>query len=386
MAMKGRAVYASRYNVLEAAKQRIRFIYEEFEGDVSVSVSGGKDSTVVLELACQVAKELGIDRVHAMWLDQECEFEATVDYMRKINAREDIDLDWYQVPFKLFNSTNHADPWLRVWDPDPAVEWVREKEPDSIHENTFTDYRGRPIERFTKLLGAINKSSARAHLTGVRAEESPGRTLGVSSQQTYKYVTWGSKGLPKNKDGSTPFYLFHPLYDWRFPEIWKAIHEHGWDYNDHYNTQFRMGVPTRQMRVSNYHHETALHALTVLQEIEPETWERATRRLAGVNSYSHLSGGDLLPKTLPYMFENWDEYLRHLIDNLNEDEEHRKMFYDQYAELLRRVPPEDLDTGRRMLCRYVIDNDLYGTKLDNYLSIVGRKRAEGIAAAERSAS
>ena len=38
-------------NVYEAALDRIRWLFEEFDGHVSVSNSGGKDSTVCVELA-----------------------------------------------------------------------------------------------------------------------------------------------------------------------------------------------------------------------------------------------------------------------------------------------------------------------------------------------
>ena len=45
-------------NVYEAAKDRIRFVYREFK-NVVVNFSGGKDSTVVLHLALEVAEETG---------------------------------------------------------------------------------------------------------------------------------------------------------------------------------------------------------------------------------------------------------------------------------------------------------------------------------------
>lgn len=43
-------------NVYEAAKERLNFLFDEFE-DIYVSVSGGKDSTVALNMTLEVARE-----------------------------------------------------------------------------------------------------------------------------------------------------------------------------------------------------------------------------------------------------------------------------------------------------------------------------------------
>src|SRR5699024_4015987 len=172
---KARPLYVARTDVLTAARNRMRWIFDEFDGNVSVSNSGGKDSTVVLELAAEVTRENGV-KLKVVWLDQEAKFGSTVDYQRYIMyERDDIDFHWYQIPFKLFNGTSHDANWLNVW--GEGEEWVRPKEPNSIHENTFLDRNGQPIDRFKPLLGAMNKEMGGAILTGMRAEESPGRRI-----------------------------------------------------------------------------------------------------------------------------------------------------------------------------------------------------------------
>lgn len=52
----------TKIDVLTAAKDRIRYAYEN-EPNVLVATSGGKDSTVVLELAIEIARPLGTMRI-----------------------------------------------------------------------------------------------------------------------------------------------------------------------------------------------------------------------------------------------------------------------------------------------------------------------------------
>lgn len=365
-------------NVLQAAYDRVEWVYQEFAGPgVTVSCSGGKDSTVVVELALEVATRLDRLPVRVSFLDQECEFEATRDYMRYLADRPEIAMEWYQIPFRLFNATNHDDPWLTVWDPalapadgvdmgDPEQArggWARPKEPDAIHENTFG------VDRFKEVLLAIaHQRPGQALLTGMRADESNARRMTMTTDPRYKWVTWSSGGIGKGEDPSTPTaYRFHPIYDWSHNDIWGYLHARGARYNTHYDTQYRYGIPTRDMRVSNYHHETALHALLLLQEAEPTTWERATARLQGINTYAHLRDGTV-PTDLPYMFSTWEEYLAHLLGNLVPDDEGREMFLRQRARIMGSLPDCPPDLRDRVMCGQVISNDRYGTRVQNWIN------------------
>ena len=48
--------FYQKQNVYEAAKERRAFLYDEFD-EVIVSISGGKDSSVIYHLAMEVARE-----------------------------------------------------------------------------------------------------------------------------------------------------------------------------------------------------------------------------------------------------------------------------------------------------------------------------------------
>ena len=231
-------------------------------------------------------------------------------------------------------------------------EWAREKEPDSI---TVNDYG---IDRFTPLLHAIGDRLVPGGvvLTGVRAEESPARRVGLVSYPAYKWVTWGTK-KPKNH------VILHPLYDWYTGDIWKTILDGGWDYNEVYDYQYRYGVSQRNMRVSNYHHETALETLNWLQEVEPQTWEKATQRVAGISTVGHFGTDDLFVHTLPFMFQDWEEYRDYLIEKLPATSEDSQVFREQVEFLEKTIPHVTSERRAKAVVQSVLANDLYGTKV-----------------------
>lgn len=334
-------------NVYTAALKRINTIFDEFPM-VVVSMSGGKDSTTVFELAKQVARERGRLPLKVFWLDQECEYEATETYIKRVMYDPEVEPMWYQIPFRLQNATSQQELWLNCW--GEGEQWVRERDPIAFTENTFG------VDRFVGLMEAvINQTFADTRvgvLTGVRAEESMRRMMGLTESATYKWITWG-KVLDKKLD----HYLFHPLYDWSYTDIWKAIHEHGWVYNTHYDDLYRYGVSAQRMRVSNYHHETAIHSLFWLQEIEPETYERATQRISGLDTAGKMGKADYFIKDLPFMFMDWKEYRDYLLEHLITREDMQKIMKDGFDAVERNFPDDVSDSLYRIQINCIMAND-----------------------------
>ncbi len=73
-------------NVFDAALNRIRYLYDEFD-EIHCSHSGGKDSEIVFNLMKIVARERNRLPVEVMFLDQEAELTNTVVRMREIQSR-----------------------------------------------------------------------------------------------------------------------------------------------------------------------------------------------------------------------------------------------------------------------------------------------------------
>lgn len=122
-------IFYSDKNVYEAALERFRYIFREFYGKrkIVVTMSGGKDSTVVLNLAHEVMKEMGIEKIPVLFLDQEAETPMTIEYIRYIMHLPWVEPYWIQSYFQEWNASKGE--WFNVW--GPGEKWIREKEPDS---------------------------------------------------------------------------------------------------------------------------------------------------------------------------------------------------------------------------------------------------------------
>ena len=137
-------------NVWDKALERIEYIFDEFD-EVIVSFSGGKDSTVIFNLALIVAKKKNRLPLKVLFLDQEAEWQNVVDYVRTVMNMKEVEPYWLQVPIKLFNATSMEKHWLYCWDSEDEENWMRPKEDISIKENVYgTDRFKKLFENFQK--------------------------------------------------------------------------------------------------------------------------------------------------------------------------------------------------------------------------------------------
>lgn len=346
-------------NVFDEALNRVRRIFDEFE-EVIVGFSGGKDSTVVLNLALMVAKEKNRLPLTVLFVDQEAEWGKTIDYVRRVMYRPDINPAWLQVPFRLSNNatTDSNSEWLYCWDKNDKDKWIHPKDPISIHENTFG------TERFSEMFYGFIKTTypfkKTATLGGVRTEESPTRHMSLTSSLSYKEITWGKKDSEKD-------FVFYPIYDWTWQDVWKAIHENKWDYNDVYNQLFRYGVTPSKMRVSSLCHETSIaNIVYVIQEVERDTWNKLCERLSGFNSFEKIDKKEMIPKELPHMFNSWIEYRDYLVEHLV-SEIHRDKFRKKFKSMDVWFKALGNECGYFKTClKTIVTNDFEWTALTKF--------------------
>lgn len=340
-------------NVWDETLDRFRFIFDEFE-EVIVWVSGGKDSTVVYNIAKIIAKEKNRLPLKVAFIDQESEWEATIDMIRKIMYDKDVYPLWFQIPFKLNNSSSPLNEWLYCWDENNKDNWEREKEPIAIKENRYgTDLF---VKLFERIMAVDFKDKRVAAISGIRAEESPGRFTGVTSGGSYKGITWGRKYKNPNHRA------FYPIYDWKYTDVWHAIAINNWEYNKIYDYQYRYGLNVKDMRVSSLHHETALKNILYMQEVEPQTYDKLVKRLTGITSVRHIKEQFEI-RTLPFMFKDWAEYRDYLLNHLISLERRPvfKAWFDRQDKEFKNHPKYDRIC--RAQIKAILANDFEGTKL-----------------------
>lgn len=276
--------------VFEAALDRLTDWY--LEGYKLVySVSGGKDSTVCMELGLQAAERTGNLPIQAIMRDEEIMFPGVFEYLERVAARPEVDFHWVYACQPIINVYNRHEPYWWVFDPllEPD-QWVR-KPPDFAYfiPDKAIDYLI-SIERFP-----IEEGQRLGNVMGLRVAESINRKRGLFSS--------GGFVAGPNKWKT---YNIRPIYDWTDDDVWKAIYDNGWDYAKTYDTFFRMGLNKKLLRIAP---PTMLDSGIPLLQIGAEAWprwfERVCHRLPGLRSVVRFGKAAVHPIRRPS--ESWSE-------------------------------------------------------------------------------
>jgi len=342
-------------NVFEEALERIRMLFDEHE-DIIVSMSGGKDSTVLFNLALQVAREKDRLPLKVFWLDQEAEWQHTVDYMSWVMHLPEVEPYWYQIPFDFPNNLSQQHKTLKAWDDTEADKWIHPLSDIGIHVSPVDVSKQGRDEAFYTLIkqipAAITKKQC-AVLVGMRMTESPRRRMTITgSKPQWHGITWCTKAIGTTRK-------FWPIYDFTDDDIWTAIAKNHWKYNGVYDLMYRWGTPKNDMRVSALIHETSWHAIEMLQEFEPETYNRFIKRVPGSNTFTHsFDEGGIVPRSLPFAFKDWKEYRDYLLFHIIPPED--ISIYQQ------RWQGQDGEKWYKVHVKEVILNDTCGTINQNH--------------------
>lgn len=320
-------------NVLEAANERLKLIFNDFE-NVLVAFSCGKDSGVMLSLAYKYAKENNLlHKLSFYYEDYEAGYRYTDEYAeRTFRDLHDVSKRfWLCLPISAACSVSMYETRWIPWDKDKEDIWVRPM-PDFdyvVSEDNCPfpfkkgtkgfDTRIHFSEWFSETYGST------AVLIGIRAQESLTRRAIFTSQHRrhmHKELTY-SKTINKNTVN------FYPIYDWQTEDIWVCNAKLGFDYNKIYDLYYQAGLTIDQMRVASPFHLSGQENLKLYRVIDPNNWGRMVGRVNGCNfggTYGGTSAMGWRKITKPNHF-TWKQYAEFLLSTLPEGTKKKFMYH-----------------------------------------------------------
>ncbi|HET6456458.1 MAG TPA: phosphoadenosine phosphosulfate reductase family protein, partial [Armatimonadota bacterium] len=165
-------------DVFTAAQQRCRYLYETYD-DVIISWSGGKDSSSVLELCREAARDLGKLPIKVFFLDEEVVYPETIDLCHRHMSDPEIEFYWVCVPSIYRNACSEVEPDFIPFEPGKEAIWTSHPPDSAIWMGTgpdghgMTDWRVPPSIPKTGIFKMFSeKDNVKAMVTGLRAEES----------------------------------------------------------------------------------------------------------------------------------------------------------------------------------------------------------------------
>ena len=319
-------------DVYTAAKERIEYIFDEFE-HICISFSGGKDSGTVLNMCIDEARKRK-RKIGVLFIDLEAFYKKTIEFVERMleNNKDVLEPYWICLPMESPNSLSYLEPTWIWWDKEKEPIWVRpmpKKEYVINEENNPLDFykKNMPFEEFIKHFGNwYGKGEKTATLVGIRTDESLNRFRAIA----------GTKSMYKDKNYSTKvnknIYNFYPIYDWSVEDIWTYNGKFQKDYNKLYDLFYKAGVSIHKMRVDEPFGNEAKAGLSMFRVIEPDTWAKVVNRVSGANFGNIYSGNKImtahykLPKN-----HTWKSFTFFLLDTLPpEISEHYKIKFSKF--------------------------------------------------------
>ena len=319
-------------DVYTAAKERIEYIFDEFE-HICISFSGGKDSGTVLNMCIDEARKRK-RKIGVLFIDLEAFYKKTIEFVERMleNNKDVLEPYWICLPMESPNSLSYLEPTWIWWDKEKEPIWVRpmpKKEYVINEENNPLDFykKNMPFEEFIKHFGNwYGKGEKTATLVGIRTDESLNRFRAIA----------GTKSMYKDKNYSTKVnqnvYNFYAIYDWSVEDIWTYNGKFQKDYNKLYDLFYKAGVSIHKMRVDEPFGNEAKAGLSMFRVIEPDTWAKVVNRVSGANFGNIYSGNKImnahykLPKN-----HTWKSFTFFLLDTLPpEISEHYKIKFSKF--------------------------------------------------------
>lgn len=323
-------IYNNDINVLEACNKRLDITFEEFD-NITISLSGGKDSSVMIQLALKKAKEHN-KKIDVLFIDMEAQYLKTIEHIGELTNNDYIDnFYWVCLPLSLRNAVSIFEPRWICWEEEKKKKWIRNLPLNSINlsNNIFEFYKyGMEFEefvpKFEKWYEEKNKGLC-SHLVGIRSDESLNRWRTIASLKKTRFKNYQWTTFNKKTERS---YSIYPIYDWKTQDIWTSVYKLNLLYNEVYEMMYKNGVSIHEQRLCQPFGDDQRNGLDQYKSIEPDNWEKLLNRVAGVNFgniYCRTSAlGNLRSEKPEHLsWEEWSLFLLESIGIYNKElEEH----------------------------------------------------------------
>lgn len=366
------------YSVLEASRDRIKKVFDDFE-KIYVSFSGGKDSSVMLHLVMDEAVKRN-RKIGVLLIDLEAQYIDTIKHAESMVElyKNYIDLHWVCLPMLLRNAVSNFEPRWCCWDEDKKDLWIREK---PINHKDVQDYPfyipKMEFEEFIILFGewysAYGKHKT-AGFIGIRADESLHRYRAIASHKnnlTHKGYKWTTK-VSKN------LFNIYPIYDWRTQDIWVYHGKYpNKPHNEIYDKMNMAGVPLGDQRLCQPYGDDQRKGLWLYHILEPETWYKVVARVNGANSGAlyikengNMTGYNKITKPENH---TWKSFCNLLLKTLPAKTRNHYIFrfkkfisgwHDRGYEEIPDEAPDELEAkcwapSWRRMCKVILRNDYW---------------------------
>lgn len=365
------------FNVLRGAELRIHWALTTFD-KVCISLSGGKDSTVMLHLAATRARQLG-RKIDVLFIDWEAQFQATIEHITYLKTTyEDVtgNFWWVALPLTTENAVSQFQPEWICW--EPGIRWVRSPPEFAIREPTVFPFYTHAMS-FEDFIPAFSEWYAggvsAAMMVGIRTEESLNRFNTIASVRDSRYAPdkpWTCRGAGGN------IWKIYPLYDWKVADIWTwHAHHPECRKNPLYNLMYQAGVPLKYMRVCEPFGPQQRQGLWLYHVLEPERWSALCQRVSGAGTgalYARETSAFYSRRSLnrPEGL-TWKDYAMALLDSMPEKTaEHYKnkiaiyiRWYQDHGFPVDIPDEQEKDTGSkdipswRRICKVLLNNDYW---------------------------